>query len=70
MVEALTPLARASPANCCFQASKPAAELPHCAASACEFRHANMAKAAQKANAMRSMEKPFLERALQISIGF
>ncbi len=34
------PLARASPANDCFQASKPAAELPHCAASACEDRDA------------------------------
>jgi hypothetical protein len=29
-----------------------------------------MARAALKANARRSMEKPFLERALQISIGF
>jgi hypothetical protein len=29
-----------------------------------------MAKVALKANAMRSMEKPFLKRALQISTGF
>jgi hypothetical protein len=34
MVKALTPLACASPANCLFQASKPAAVLPHCAALA------------------------------------
>jgi hypothetical protein len=32
MVEALTTLACASPANCFFQVSKPAALLPHCAA--------------------------------------
>jgi hypothetical protein len=30
MVEALTTLACASPANCFFQVSKPAAVLPHC----------------------------------------
>src|SRR3954471_12993010 len=47
MVEALMPLARASPANSCFQAGKPAAELPHCAASACGIEHASMAKAAK-----------------------
>ena len=70
MVAALTPLARASPANSCFQAAKPADELPHWAAWAWELKHANMARAALKANAMRSMEKPFLKRALQISIGF
>jgi hypothetical protein len=70
MVEAPTPLARASPANSCFQAAKPADELPHWAASAWELKHANMAKAALKANAMRTMENPFLKRALQISIGF
>ena len=34
MVEALTTLACASPANCFFQVSKPAALLPHCAALA------------------------------------
>jgi hypothetical protein len=28
------PFARASGANCCFQASKPVGELPHCAALA------------------------------------
>ena len=70
MVPALTPLARASPANSCFQAAKPADELPHWAAWAWELKHANMARVALKANAMRSMEKPFLQRALQISIGF
>ena len=70
MVPALTPLARASPANSCFQAAKPADELPHWAAWAWELKPANMARAALKANAMRSMEKPFLERALQISTGF
>jgi hypothetical protein len=35
MPEALTPFARASSANCLFQVSKPADELPHCAAPAC-----------------------------------
>jgi hypothetical protein len=30
----------------------------------------NMARAALKANARRSMEKPFPKRALQMSIGF
>src|SRR5688572_10463313 len=30
----LAPLILASVANCCFQASKPVAVLPHCAASA------------------------------------
>jgi hypothetical protein len=30
MVEAVTTLACASPANCFFQVSKPAAVLPHC----------------------------------------
>src|SRR5436309_1352662 len=45
MVAALMPLALASPANCCFQAAKPAAELPHCAASAREIGHASMASA-------------------------
>src|SRR5438128_634481 len=44
MVAALMPLARASPANSCFQAPKPAAELPHCAASACGIEHASTAK--------------------------
>jgi hypothetical protein len=34
MVEALTPLACASPANCFFHVSKPTAVLPHCAAIA------------------------------------
>src|ERR1700693_3665691 len=37
------PFALASPANSLFQASKPAAELPHCAASACGLEHASMA---------------------------
>src|SRR5262252_7271627 len=34
IVEALTPFPLASSANCFFQPSKPAAELPHCAALA------------------------------------
>src|SRR5215211_1428407 len=37
------PLALASRANCCFQPSKPAAELPHCAASAYEPTPTSMA---------------------------
>src|SRR2546430_5538085 len=41
MVLALMPLARASPANCSFQPSKPAAELPHCAARACGLKPAS-----------------------------
>src|SRR5258708_5561741 len=44
MVAALTPFAFASPANSCFQAGKPATELPHCAASAREVRHASKAR--------------------------
>src|ERR1700687_4751146 len=45
MVEALMmPLALASWANWLFQPSKPAAELPHCAASACELKGASIAK--------------------------
>src|ERR1700712_6110521 len=47
MVEAPTPLARASPANCCFHASNPPAELPHCAALACEDRDMRSARAEQ-----------------------
>src|SRR3954452_8755836 len=43
------PLARASPANCCFQPSKPAAELPHWAAWACGLAHASMARIAKVA---------------------
>jgi hypothetical protein len=54
------PLACASRANSCFQAAKPADELPHWAASAWEVEHANIARVALKANAIRSMEKPFL----------
>ena len=38
------PFARASPANCCFQASKPAAELPHWAAWAWGLKQASMAR--------------------------
>src|SRR5438132_8713288 len=51
------PLARASPANCCFQPSYPAAELPHCAAWACGVSDADMAKAAKVAvkNLLRSV---------------
>jgi hypothetical protein len=60
MVPAPMPLARASPANSCFQAAYLAAELPQVAASARESKHANIARVALKANAMRSMEKPFL----------
>src|ERR1700686_4957578 len=37
------PFALASPANSPFQASKPAAVLPHCAASAFVLRHASTA---------------------------
>src|ERR1700722_16630780 len=40
--EAPTPLARASPANCCFQDSKPAEVLPHWAAWAWGLRKARM----------------------------
>src|SRR5215211_3538208 len=46
MVEALMPLARASSANCLFQASKPAAVLPHWAALAVVAMHPSAAKAA------------------------
>src|ERR1700730_4194774 len=45
-VEALTPLALASSANCFFHASKPAAVLPHCAAPALLAIHTNATKAA------------------------
>src|SRR3984893_2391368 len=45
-VEALTPLPLASSANCFFHASKPAAVLPHCAASALLAIHTSAAKAA------------------------
>ena len=44
MVEALTTLACASPANCFFQVSKPAAMLPHCAALALPDIHTSAAK--------------------------
>src|ERR1700676_216056 len=43
------PLARASPANSCFQASKPADVLPHWAALAGEVGHARRAKAKKAA---------------------
>jgi hypothetical protein len=44
MVEALTPLALASPANSCFQASKPPGPLPHWAASAVVLKHTSTAR--------------------------
>src|SRR5450631_684777 len=47
MLAPLTPFALASSANSRFQASKPAAVLPHCAASAVAPRHANTANAAR-----------------------
>src|SRR5882757_1657412 len=52
MVEAPTPFARASPANCCFQASNPPAELPHCAALACEDRDIRRSARAEEDRAM------------------
>ena len=45
MAEALT-LLRASSANCRFQPSNPAAELPHCAARASPAAPASAARAA------------------------
>jgi hypothetical protein len=45
-VEALTPLALASSPNCLFHASKPTAELPHCAAPALLAIHTSPTKAA------------------------
>ena len=46
MAEALTPVARASPANCVFRASKPDAVPPHCAALALLAMHTSATKAA------------------------
>src|SRR6266540_2145389 len=46
MVAALTPFPLASAANCCFHASKPAAVLPHGAASALPAIPTSTAKAA------------------------
>src|SRR3954462_13236020 len=54
MVAALMPFALASPENSCFQAGKPAAELPHCAASARGVEQASMA-AAQTMIARRNL---------------
>src|SRR6202035_5823992 len=45
-VEALTPFALASSANCLFHASKPAAVLPHCAAPALLVVHTSATKTA------------------------
>src|SRR6202030_4326080 len=44
-----TPLALASPPNCCFQDSKPPGPLPHCAASADPPVHAATATTANTA---------------------
>src|SRR5882757_4682525 len=57
MVEAPMPLARASPANCCFQASKPPAELPHCAAFAGEDRDARRTARTREQRAMAWRKK-------------
>src|SRR5215469_16887859 len=49
------PFALASSANCLFHVSKPAAELPHCAASAFGLRHASAVRAAKVAAVSRPL---------------
>jgi hypothetical protein len=60
MAAAPTPLALASWANACFQASKPPGPLPQVAAWAAELREAKIIKLAKIADALRLVIEKFL----------
>jgi hypothetical protein len=60
MAAAPTPLALASWANCCFQASKPPGPLPQVAACAAELKDARITKPAKIADVLRLVIEKFL----------